>query len=128
MIWLSRLRWLVPLLLICVSCSGAELVLPDRTDPAVQAEEQRIATLLQSSTDVWIPGQCKVRLLGQEGSTSYVWARCSDGLSGASLPLRIDDEQVSAPGDGSLYSDDVIRMFPPELADAILDRDERIFP
>ncbi|MCP3976539.1 MAG: hypothetical protein GY720_18785 [bacterium] len=108
--------------------SAGDLALPDRTSADVQAEEQRIAALLESTTDIWIPGECNVRLLGQEGSTSYAWADCSDGLAGTSLPLRIDTEQVAAPGDGSIFSDDVTTMFPSELAEAILARDERIFP
>lgn len=127
---ISRLSflWLALVLAVLTACSGTELMLPDRTNVAVQAEEQRIATLLRSTTNVWIPGECNVRLLGQEDPTSYVWADCSDGLSGTSLPLRIDGEQVSAPGEGSLFLDDVTRMFPAELADAIFARDERIFP
>ncbi len=104
------------------------LELPDRTDDAVRSEEARIITLLKATRDVSLPGDCDVRLLGQDQSASFVWAYCSDGVSGASVPLRIDGDKVSIPGDGSLYSIDVERMFPADLADAILDRDERLRP
>ncbi len=104
------------------------LELPDRMADAVRSEEARIITLLKTTPDVSLPGDCDVRLLGQDESASFVWAYCSDGVSGASVPLRIDGDKVSIPGDGESYPIDVKRMFPPDLADAILDHDERLRP
>lgn len=120
---------------LIAGCSSP-VALPDRTDPAVQAEEARLAVLLETRDDNWIPQprECSVRLLGQEGDTSYVWAFCQgpdeieEGEHPAeSLPLRIDGDQVSEPRDGSL-GDDIEEMFPADLAAAILDNDPRIFP
>lgn len=109
--------------------------LPDRTDPAVQAEEARIAAVIESSDDIWVPGSCAVRLLGQEVATSYVWVVCegygSDDLPerpGWGGPARIDGDQVSQPRDGGLRGSDIREMFPAELADAIFAGDERIYP
>jgi hypothetical protein len=113
--------------------------LPDRTDPIVQAEEAGIATFLESADDIWVPQprRCSVRLLGQEGATSYVWANCEgpevvdDGQlerPAQGGPLRIDGDRVSEPRDGGLRSDDIREMFPAELADAIFAGDERIYP
>jgi hypothetical protein len=115
------------------------VALPDRSNPGVQAEEARLAELLEATDDFWPPQprQCSVRLLGQEGTTSYVWAHCegpeidADGQlerPAGSVPLRIDGNLVSEPRDGSLYAEDIKEMFPADLADAILDGDQRIFP
>lgn len=123
---------------LVASCSNP-VALPDRSDPGVQAEEARLAELLEATDDFWPPQprRCSVRLLGQEGTTSYVWAHCegpevdADGQSerpAGSLPLRIDGELVSEPRDGSLYVEDVAEMFPADLAEAILDGDQRVFP
>lgn len=114
---------------------GEPVDLPKRTDPAVQAEEARIAAVLESTDDIWVPGPCEVRLLGQEGATSYAWANCegyeADDLpekSGWGGPVRIDGDRVSQPRDGNLNGTDIREMFPVELADAIFAGDERIYP
>lgn len=123
---------------LVAGCSSP-VALPDRSDPEVQAEEARLTELLEATDDFWPPQprKCSVRLLGQEGTTSYVWAHCTgpeidaDGQlerPAGSLPLRIDGDLVSAPRDGSLYGDDIGEMFPADLADAVLGRDQRIFP
>lgn len=132
-------------LLICFVVGGlvagcsSPVALPDRTDPGVQAEETRLAELLETTDDFWPPQprRCSVRLLGQEGATSYVWAHCegpevvADGQierPAGSLALRIDGDRVSEPRDGGLYVDDVEEMFPADIAEAIFAHDERIFP
>ena len=122
-----RLVLLVVAVVGLVACGDA-LSLPDRTSESVRAEEARIAQVLEDTEDVWLPGICDVRSLGKHGTTSYVWAYRTDGNSGVSMPLRIDGRQVSAPLDGSLYSVDVRQMFPTELAELILNNDERILP
>ena len=115
---------------------GTSVSLPDRSNPAVEAEEARLALLLETTDDSWIPKprDCMVRLLGQDGSISYVWAFCQgpELVAGErpaeSVPARIDGDHVSQPRDGSLYAEDVETMFPGDLAAAILDSDPRLFP
>lgn len=108
--------------------------LSDRTDPAVQAGETRIAAVLESTDDIWVPGPCAVRLLGQEGATSYVWAVCegyegdAPEKSGWSGPVRIDGDRVSKARDGSLYGDDIREMFQADLVEAILDHNQDVTP
>lgn len=112
------------------SCQG-QWQLPDRTNPAVLQEEQRLATLLGASDDVLSTGggNCEVRLLGRDGETSYAWAHCEHGGGeGASVPVRVDGRSVRVPGDGSDYSEDVEALFPGRLADEILEHDDRLRP
>ncbi|MGA4727753.1 hypothetical protein ACWEOS_22575 [Micromonospora taraxaci] len=77
-------------------------------------------------------GTCKVRLLGQDGSSSFAWAHCEasgpGNVSGISTPVRVDGERVTQPGDGSEYAPSVRRMFPDRLAEAVLDDDGRLRP
>ncbi|MEH1164355.1 hypothetical protein V6V47_03085 [Micromonospora sp. CPCC 205539] len=106
--------------------------LPDRSTPAVQAEEQRLAALLPTEL-LGGPGTCRVRLLGQEGSTSFAWAHCEGtggpGLaSGVSEPVRVDGDRVTQPLDGAENGPSVRRMFPERLAAAVLDDPERMMP
>lgn len=123
------------------------VVLPDRTDPAVQAEEARIGDVLETVEEARIgdvtgsadailvprPRECAVRLLGQDGDTSYVWANCFGPLDGPErpgigAPVRIDGDRVWVPGDGSQYGEDIEEMFPADIAKAIFDGGERISP
>lgn len=110
-------------------------VLPDRSDPAVQAEEKRVATLLETTGAVLTKpgGECNVRLLGREGTTSYVWALCSRPLpgrqeEGVSVAARVRPDGVDLPEDGSRYGDSVHELFPRGLAQLILNDQERLQP
>ncbi len=125
---MKQMSSLVAIVFLLGACGQSSLALPDRTADAVRSEEARITTLLKTAPNVCLPGDCDVRLLGQDGPASFVWAYCSDGVSGASVPLRIDGDEVSIPGDGTSYPIDVERMFPAALADAILDHDDRLRP
>ena len=55
-------------------------------------------------------------------------SECFGALGGTSAPMRVDGDEVQVPGDGDLYSDDVRRLFPAEIADAILTDQERLKP
>lgn len=130
-------RRIAALVLVTVALGGCSepVGLPDRSDSAVQAEEARIAAVLESTDDIWVPGPCEVRLLGQQGATSYAWANCegyeAEDLpekSGWGGPVRIDGTRVSQPRDGNLNAADIRDMFPAELADAIFAGDERVYP
>lgn len=96
---------------------------PDRSDPAVRQEEARVAAVLatkaeglslQESTD------CRVRLLRQAGPVDYVYARCIAGGSGFSSPLKLVGDTVTMPEDGSSYAPSIRRIFPEDIADALL--------
>ena len=111
---------------LLTSCGSSSYVSPDRTDPNVQAKELELAPIVTASE----PGAtCAVRFLGESDGVSFVWAQCvrPDGgkLSG---PFRIEGTTVVAPADGSHYSDDVRRLFPAPLGDAILKDPERLRP
>jgi hypothetical protein len=111
-------------------CSSPPPVLPDRANPAVKAEEARLARVIGADPDfVEGPGLCKVRLLGQKAAASFVWADCTaiapvePGAAehtAASGPLRVDGAKVTRPGHGispecpALYD-----VFPKDLADFV---------
>jgi hypothetical protein len=104
-------------------CSSRPVVLPDRTDPEVKAEEARIATMLISGWHLLgEPSDCKVRLLGQKAKASFVWATCDarDSSSSASMPLRVIGPKVNKPGDGAAFSDTVRELFPADLAEYVI--------
>ncbi len=124
--------WLGLTVVVLAACSEPQYLLPDRSKADVQAEEQRLALLLPGQL-LDGPGTCGVRLLGREGSSSFVWARCEssrppDVRSAVSVPVRVDGDQVSKPQDGEEYSASVKRMFPGQLAEAILDAPDRLHP
>jgi hypothetical protein len=111
-------------------CSSPPPVLPDRADPAVEAEEARLARVIGADPSfVEGPGVCKVRLLGHKAATTFVWADCTaiapvePGAAehtAASGPLRVDRSKVTQAGDGmsgecpALYD-----IFPKDLADFV---------
>jgi hypothetical protein len=114
-------------------CSEPPYQLPDRSAPAVQDEETRLAALLPDRL-LWGPGTCKVRLLGREGSSSFAWATCEMAPTadvpsgGVSVPVRVDGDQIRMPADGAGYARSVKRMFPRRLADTVLHEAERLRP
>ncbi|MGW3887973.1 hypothetical protein ACWD69_04730 [Micromonospora chokoriensis] len=126
-----RAVWLGLAIGLLTGCSEP-YALPDRNAPDVQAEEERLATLLPAEL-LGGPGTCEVRLLGRDGSSSFAWAHCEAApgvgdVFGVSMPVRVDGERVTQPGDGSEYSASLRRMFPEQLAEAVLDDDGRLRP
>ncbi|GAB3175909.1 hypothetical protein GCM10027259_18160 [Micromonospora palomenae] len=124
--------WLAMAVVLLAGCSEPEYVLPDRGTAAVQVEEERLASLLPGKL-LSGPGTCTVRLLGRDGSSSFAWALCESApeagvTSGVSLPVRVDGDQVSRPLDGSEYAASIKRMFPADLAEAVLDSPGRMHP
>jgi hypothetical protein len=114
------------LMLVSLSACSNPPALPDRSTPAVKAEEARLASLLGADTSViGGPSLCKVRLLGQETGASFVWALCQ-GLgphsvgTGISAPMRVVGTNVTIPQDGGAYGDSVRTMFPEDLAEFVL--------
>lgn len=124
-------KLIIALSLVLVSgagCSSRQPELPDRAAPAVRAEEARIAALLGADTSI-LGGQseCKVRLLGQEAGASFVWATCDavdPPYTAVSAPLRVEDSEVTVPGDGAAFSQTVREMFPEALADFVLNNQD----
>ncbi|MFG1866954.1 hypothetical protein [Micromonospora arborensis] len=116
---------------LLAGCSEPPYPLPDRNATDVRAEEERLAALLPLELLAG-PGTCKVRLLGREGSSSFAWAHCeatgAGVVTGVSVPVRVDGDRVTQPGDGSEYPPSVRRMFPERLAEAVLDHDRRLRP
>lgn len=124
--------WLGLAVGLLAGCSEPEYVLPDRGTAAVQAEEERLASLLPGKL-LSGPGTCKARLLGRDDSSSFAWALCEGTpeagvTSGVSLPVRVAGDQVSRPLDGSEYATSVKRIFPAKLAEALLDSPDRMRP
>ena len=120
-------RWkLVAAMLVLAfvsGCSSGPVVLPDRADPEVKAEETRIATLLNANwTLLGEPSVCTVRLLGQQSGASFVWAKCDarNSSSSASVPPRVIGPKVNRPRDGAAVSDSVRELFPEDLADYVI--------
>lgn len=108
---------------LAVSCSGSAFALPDRTDQ-VRAIEGELSQVISAARG----GDCDVRLLGEADEASFVWAECFGSSGGISAPMRVDGNDVELPGDGSQYPDDVRRLFPTEIADAILTDREPLRP
>ncbi|WP_410817213.1 hypothetical protein [Micromonospora sp. 050-3] len=124
--------WLGLAIGLLTGCSEPPYALPDRDAADVRAEEERLATLLPAEL-LGGPGTCEVRLLGRDGSSSFAWAHCEAApgtgpVFGLSIPVRVDDDRVTQPGDGSEYSASVRRMFPERLAEAVLEDDGRLRP
>ena len=122
-----KLVGVISLVLAFASSCSSPPVLPDRADPAVKAEETRLAALLSADQSVLgVPGVCTVRLLGQQAGASFVWANCDarDSSYGTSVPLRVDGSKVTKPGDGAAFSDTVREMFPEDLADFVLNNQD----
>lgn len=72
---------------------------------------------------------CDVRLLGRNGSESYVWATCTGpSFGGVSAPMRVTDTELTMPRDGSLYADDIRAMFPSDLAELVLEDSMQVRP
>ncbi len=97
------------------------------------AEEARLAEVLGKPGAILygVAGSCKVRLLGRNGTSSYAWASCTevggDGQT-ASIPVRVDEDRVVTPQDGSEYGPSVRRMFPRKLADYVLIHPDSVRP
>lgn len=98
------------------ACDGSDYALPDRSDPAVQAEESRLASIVNQDGRVAGKGTCEIRLLGTDDDGSYGWAGCS-AFSG---PVKVDSSgDIHVPRDGNLYQDDVERIFPSQIVSAM---------
>ncbi|MET7373490.1 hypothetical protein [Micromonospora arida] len=124
--------WLGLTIGLLTGCSEPPYALPDRDAADVRAEEERLATLLPAEL-LNGPGTCAVRLLGRDGSSSFAWAHCEAApgvgdVFGVSIPVRVDGDRVTQPGDGSDYSASVRRMFPERLAEVVLDDDTNVRP
>ena len=92
----------------------------------MQAKEMELAPIVTAAEAA---DTCAVRFLGESDGASFVWAECvsPDGgkLSG---PFRVEGTTVVAPEDGGQFSDDVRRLFPAPLDDAILKDPDRLRP
>lgn len=121
------MRRVIPLtvLVLTVSCGGSSYRLPDRADDRVKAIEDDLAHVIAAARG---GDDCDVRLLGESDGSSFVWAECFGASGGISAPMRVDGDEVQLPGDGSLYAEDVQRLFPADVADAILTDQEQLRP
>jgi len=124
-------------LITVAGCSSQSSFSPSPPSEAVRAQEARLAELVerdQRAAFSGMSGTCKVRLLGTEGSSSFVWAQCdypgSDGGPGGavSVPVRVDGSHVQVPRDGDAFAPDVRRMFPSAMVSTILHDPDRLRP
>ena len=121
------------LVLLCSGClSGPEsFPLPDRDDPVVQKEEERLAKVVaedRSGRLLTDEGTCEIRLLRRVDDTDYAWASCTSGGSAVSAPVRVRGKEVTVPEDGSGYDDSLRRIFPDDIAKALLEDPDRYRP
>jgi len=132
-------RLVSTLVLVGVLCGcsfgKASFSLPDRSDPVVKQEEVRIALALAADTSGELlsqplpgPAHCRVRLLRQVGTADYVYAECTAGQSGFSFPLKLDGSSVTVPRDGSEYAPSIRRIFPSDIAAALIEDEQRYKP
>lgn len=120
-----RLILALATLALTVSCGGASYGLPDRADDQVKATEAHLAQVVGAARG---GADCDIRLLGESDGSSFVWAECFGPVGGISAPMRVDGDDVRLPGDGNRYADDVRRLFPADVAAAILTDQERLKP
>ncbi len=127
----------VPLVLGAISaCSWKpSFALPDRRSPSVRAEEARLADLLAAdrsgkllSQPLAGPVHCTVRLLRKTPEADYVYADCEAGDEGLSFPVRVVGTRVSVPDDGDEYAPSLRRLFPADIAAALIADDQRYKP
>jgi hypothetical protein len=119
------------LMLVSVSACSSPPVLPDRSAPAVKAQEARLAKVIGADPlMVGGPAACKVRLLGQQGGAFFVWADCTAvapiqpgdlSHTSTSAPVRVDGSKVTMPADGGGYSESLRKIFPTDLANYVVD-------
>jgi hypothetical protein len=128
-------RGLPLIVLLASACLGgsASFDLPDRSDPAVQQKEAALVGVLSEDRSGRVlgqgPGPCKVRLLRSVGDTDYVWARCEIPQGeGVSAPFRVRGRVIDRPGDGSVYEPSLRRLFPHDIAEALLADSSRYQP
>jgi len=112
-------------LVLTVSYGGSSYRLPDRADDRVKATEDDLAHAIAAARG---GDDCDVRLLGESDGSSFVWAEWFGASGGISAPMRVDGDEVQLAGDGSLYAEDVQRLFPADVADAILTDQEQLRP
>jgi hypothetical protein len=135
----SLTKWSL-ILIICCSVLALALLLSqargqNRTGPAPittgtpQWTEYDLA-LAQKFLPEGTKRVCEWEILGQAAQDVFVWAVCqgnspSSGPTGVSAPavihLAVDGqiESITAPRDGTLYSQDVAALFPAELHERI---------
>jgi hypothetical protein len=114
------------------SCTSSAYELPAES-PDVRAMEHRLAGVVEPAARAELrsdaAGSCQLRLLGGDDITSYVWAECRFPIGSAlSTPFRVTGEQAEAPRDGNEYASSVSRLFPRDLARAILSDPDRLRP
>lgn len=133
----GRLVSAFALLGLAAACSfgTASIALPDRASSAVKQEEARIAAVLAADASGKLlsrpldgPAECRVRLLRHVGTVDYVWAECTAGQTGVSVPVRLAGRTVTVPEDGSGYAASLRRVFPSDVAAALLADAERYRP
>ncbi|MGZ6825880.1 MAG: hypothetical protein ACXVGH_03735 [Mycobacteriales bacterium] len=117
------------------ACGKPSFTSPDRADPAVRQEEDRLATLLAASRghgllDSAERASCRVRLLRKVGSTDYAWATCTGASGAADVPVRVvgQDVTVAADGDDTGAANSLDRIFPRDMAKAIEADESRYKP
>ena len=124
---------LLPLLLAASCRGGADIELPDRSDPAVQRQEAALGRVLAADRSGEVldqpGGSCRVLLLRAEGDTNYVWAHCSvPGGMAISAPFRVRGSVVDGTEDGNRHEPSLRQIFPADLADAVLKDSQRYRP
>lgn len=108
----------------------ARWAVPSQDDPATKQQARQVARLLEADpylSDGYPNATCKVRVLGRDDEATYVWAACGapipgGGRYGTEQPVRVEGEQVMTMRPGETNDDDVREMFPPALAEMVLDR------
>lgn len=117
------------LALSVAGCGGPDVVLPDRSDPATVAAEQRIAaTFATDPGGQWVPMTCRVRLLAgaDAEADSFGWAHCvgadDNGVeTGLSTVIGVRNGQLWQPQDGAGFEQSLRGVLGPELTDWVLE-------
>lgn len=104
-------------------------VLPDRSSPAVAADEARLAALVAQNLDLDRaegPTTCRVRLLAREGSTAYVNTACRRGENESAGPAKVTGTTVTFPRDGE--PDDLAALFPRDVRRVLAEQSDAAQP
>lgn len=112
-------------LALLTSCGSSSYALLDRTDSHVQAKEMELTPIITAAEAA---DTCAVRFLGESDGASFVWAECVGPDGELSAPFRIEGTTLAAPRDGGQFANDVRRLFPAPLWEAILKNPDRLRP
>ncbi len=129
----------ISLLLVATACTSAPTFSsqPGMPSPTpIMVSRWKLYEAALSEEIMWAPSICEWTILGSTKREVYVWALCytidmyASAHSAASVPavIYLDAQgqivRVAIPGDGTQYSIDIRKLFPPDLQKKVLSQED----